>query len=1054
MKKQLQTLVCSALLISSGSLHAAETGNMVLTLPSTCLDYQLLHISPNGKWACGAIDNGTFSGWLWNLTTGELTELTQVGIASVAWQVSDNGVVAGTYTSNQATNNGADVEAQGYWQNGHWHYLSASASDQVTSYDNAGTAYAISGNGRYIGGQVTINGETRPVIWDNGVMTALDNYASKSPAGAVYSVDNNGNAAGWTYYPNSYGTLNRTCAIWTPQLVLPAKDKVWHLCEGRLSPNGRYAYAYDRIYDMQTGTTTALNLSNVFDYHLYGITDDGTIFGMYVPFDGTQTGCLVKDGKFISIDTYLSQYGVDLSSQYLIAQVNCISNDGKTIGAVAYDLEQLANGVERSLPIIIKLDENVTTREPAGIEALVLDGANAVKLYWRKPLAGADGVTGYELYRDGELLKAFDADVLTYTDTNVTIGEHSYTVKATYASATSVETEAAVATISANELKAPRDPLALQARVNDVRLMWDAPASTLPTLQYHLDDDDVTAVGWGTNSLECGTRFSADMLAAYGDGAQIVGITFYPMSEQLSWKANVYSTTDTSTPLYSESIDASSLTYGQMNTVKFNTPLTIPAGQDVIVAVEAKVASSTNNVFGRVTGKKRIGYTDLLRRVGVDTDFFSMYEKSMNRDITEATEDNTMWPLAALIAPTGRADANVTAYQVWEGDQLLATTDTTAVTLEGVSDGSHTYGIAALYGSNASEKSEVSVDVDENTDVYNISNLRATTNDNVITLTWDAPTNDDATDITYATDNSTVMGVQGSSTYNYSYTVGAIYSGAKLRAYKGYEIKSFKFFPLAKAYFSFTLTANGKQVVYKELNDDDYTIGQWNTIKLDNAIALDPNAEYQLSLECFEPEDGAAPIGMDSYMAYAGSGDLYKQGEDDFASLSDNSDNVVGNWMIGMTVGTSESSDLGVKGYNVRVGNVLTGESLLTASPIDATTYSYTATAKGSYTFRVSPVYDSPIGEQKGQTTTATISVSDGIAEVVSDAATLYPNPATTTVSAPAGTVRMQVYSLAGALVAEAKGNVLNVSNLSGGVYVVKVTTTSGEYNEKLTVRK
>lgn len=1061
MKKKIYSILCGALALA-GTLHA-ETGALVMELPKTCLEYDILHVSGNGKWACGVINNGTFSGWVWNLTTGQLTELTQVGVPSMAMQVSNNGIVAGTFLDTRATGNGASVESSGYWQEGRWHHLGTGSEGEVTSYEDAGQANAISPNGQYIGGQIMVNGISTPVVWDNGVMKTMPNYAntnSKKDGGAILGVDNNGYAAGWTYYPSASGTINRTAALWLPDLTLPASDKVGHMGCARISPSGRYVIATDRIYDVQTQTSVTPNTGGLWAYNLCAISDDGVVVGDYNTLDqfgnvGATTGCIVIDGKFQDINTYLKEKGADLKG-YLIGQVFGISGDGKTFGCMAYDLTYAGDGV-RIYPIVVKLDEDLSTREPAGIDAMTLEGANAVMLDWRKPLAGAAGVKSYEIYRDGELLKTFEPNVFKYIDTNVPDGHHSYTAKAVYDGATSNSTDAAEATVTAMQPSAPNELLGIPSRVNDVRLMWDTPFSSFPSLRYYNEGDDISGLGWGTNSLECAIRLSADMLAAYGEGATIQGITFYPMSAQNEWNVNIYNASNTDTPIYTQKLKSSTLKYGQANTVMFTTPLAIPAGNDLIVAVSAtvdKFGVGSMNVMGRVTGKKRIGYTDLMRRVGVDKDFFSMYELSMGRGEDDAAEDNTTWPFGALIAKAGTNANNVAKYKVFEGEENIAETSELYTTIKNVADGKHTFGVTAVYADGKeSPAATVSIDVKANTEVYDITGVKATTDGLTVNLEWNAPINDDATNISYATGNTTKGGLIGSADYNYSYTVGAIYKGHMLKPYSGYKIKALRFYPLSKAYFSFSLTSGGKEVAYKEINDEDYTVGRWNTIELDEPIDLDPNAEYLLALECFEPTPGSAPIALDKYMAHTNAGDLYKQGDGAFLSLSENSDNATGNWMIGMVIGTPESEDLGVKGYNVRTGNAMTGETLLNDAPLTDCKYSYTFDKAGTYTLRVSPVYDEPVGERTGQTVTCRLTASS-IDNATSGGVKVYPNPATTFIKADGNVQSLTLYSMAGAKIAHADESTLNVQNVPGGVYVLKVGMKDGNYCTKVTINR
>ncbi len=1030
-----------------------EIGAFAMTIPETMLEYQIAHVSENGDWACGVTNSGVFSGWAWDLTSGEYIELTPVGVTSMAIQVSNEGVVAGTFLDNKATANGAAMESAGYWKQGKWYHLDTSLADNVLNYDGAATANAISPNGRYIGGQAVINKVYTPVIWDmsnGGKMTALPNAEAKQKQGAVLGVSDEGTAAGWTYKtikrPGMSDKTNRTAAIWTPELVTPDTTAagVEYYAEARFSPNGKKAIAYRTIYDVETGEKTKIDLGGLFEAVIFGVCNDGSVYGQYVGNDMVSSGgfILTADGKFHDASQYLAARGADVT-RYRVAQVVSISADMNTFAVMAFDSQftGAAEGAYRVIPVIFKLNENITTREPAGVKAMVLEGANAVRLTWNKPLVGAAAVTAYEILCDGATVATVGADKLNFVDTNVADGDHAYTVKALYGNTVSEPTKAVYVTIAPVALAAPASVMALQARVNDVRLLWNEPASTLPSLQYHNDDDDLSGIGWANYTIECAVRYTADMLAPYGEGAKIEGATFAPMSKRMGWEINVYDVNNQLQPLYTQKVDDSKIVYGELNTVMFDTPFAIPAGKDVIIAAKAIsddiATQSSGNVLGRVTGKKVIGYTDLFRRMSNGTapsdNFFSMYTLSMsNPDV--AAEDNTTWPVAAIISNAANTDKTVTGYQIWEGENSVAATETAGYTVKGVSEGEHTYAIAATYADGTSEKVTATVNVKNNYSALNISNLKAEADGFKATLTWNAPVNDDATVVSYATGDVPANGLVGSAEYNYSYTVAHAYSGKMLKTFNGYGIKAFRFFPMGKAYFAFYLYKNNEEIVYKEVNDGEYTIGQWNTVMLDEKIELDPAAEYILALECFEPAPEVAPIALDGYATHAYSGDLFKQGDGDFEALSNNEDGITGNWMIGMVV-AGEDEPLPLAGYKVYQQQLLFGEKLLTSAPITETSYLFNAPTEDimDYTLRVAPVYEAPIGEQQGEKIKVSITGAAGIDNITA-----------------ADIISCTVYTLDGVKVAETKGDDVN---LAPDVYMMKIKTVKGEYTKKVVIK-
>ena len=71
--------------------------SVILSSPLVLVEYQVISLSPNGKWACGNINDGYSRGFRWDLTTGEVLELSPMGSNSTALCVANDGTVAGTF---------------------------------------------------------------------------------------------------------------------------------------------------------------------------------------------------------------------------------------------------------------------------------------------------------------------------------------------------------------------------------------------------------------------------------------------------------------------------------------------------------------------------------------------------------------------------------------------------------------------------------------------------------------------------------------------------------------------------------------------------------------------------------------------------------------------------------------------------------------------------------------------------------------------------------------------------------------------------------------------
>ena len=126
--------------------------------------------------------------------------------------------------------------------------------------------------------------------------------------------------------------------------------------------------------------------------------------------------------------------------------------------------------------------------------------------------------TGYELYLDGEKVADVAADVLTYTFSNLSLGEHKVGVKAVYASGTSKLVEESV------KISAEAMPVDLTATVKEdmAVLTWDMPEGFTPqSYKVFLNDEQkvegLTEKTYTFSELENG-KYTAAVLAVYESG--------------------------------------------------------------------------------------------------------------------------------------------------------------------------------------------------------------------------------------------------------------------------------------------------------------------------------------------------------------------------------------------------------------------------------------------------------------------------------------------------------------------------------------------------------
>ncbi|MGN0232334.1 MAG: hypothetical protein ACI4A8_09025, partial [Muribaculaceae bacterium] len=105
--KNLFLTLIAAIIFALSPLSMLAGDNIILKSPE---EYQVMKISPNGKWACGVYVDYGYScyAFRWNLESGTV-ELLSNGDESEAWCVSDDGVVCGTYTDRTYNANHAAI---------------------------------------------------------------------------------------------------------------------------------------------------------------------------------------------------------------------------------------------------------------------------------------------------------------------------------------------------------------------------------------------------------------------------------------------------------------------------------------------------------------------------------------------------------------------------------------------------------------------------------------------------------------------------------------------------------------------------------------------------------------------------------------------------------------------------------------------------------------------------------------------------------------------------------------------------------------------------------
>lgn len=1047
-----------ASLLASGAIFAQTSVTpVVIKTPS---EFRIVSASGNGKWACGVYADLSDDryGFLWNLESGEI-ELLNPADPSIAYSVSDDGVVVGQFSDHTYKKNGASVTLAGYWANHKWNRLEMPDGVEV----NLSNAYSVSPDGHYMCGVVKSGNTYTGYVWKDGkIIRKLENHKNIS---MPYAISPDGQlVAGWAQDDNRSGCIwdaEGKLTFLNPEYQSPWSSGRKFTHDGKkLVYFGGWVEDGDKtgmklIYDVATGERTVvypnMTMTN-FDVH--GLSDTGILV-----CENDERGLIIENNIATYADTYLASRGVNLADQhifvspdipdvYQISRAASISADGNVMGFQYYNDDKDENG-DYSIALqsmVVKFNQSTTGLCPASVKTTQLSGLASVKVSWL-PNVAAQGITGYNVYRDG--VKA-NTELLTNTmfvDNNVSVGEHRYTVTAMYGTTESAKSEEVTQNVAAHTLSAPQSLFAKQHGYNSAYMEWSNPATNFGSLTY-LNPDDASMETFGLSvdglSYETAIYYDKTTLSAYA-GQKITSVGFYPLEKQGGWKVNLYTYDEAGKlkKLYTQDV-TQTLDYGKRNVVALTTPQDVPSG-DLVVALEVAVTEASQSINAFDNGRGVNGYSDLLR-LTTDADFYSFGDLMLAQNYLNSIS----WAIDATVSPVG-ADLtkdNIANYNVYlDGTKIGSTTDVNYAA-RNLATGDHTVGVSAVYadGSESAQlTSTLTVTPDE-------SQLRAVNNVAVdpaspssVKATWTAPNDHDRVQVQYCLNEASNQGVVGPSENNYGLMAGAIYPAKTFRGRDGYKIRSVRFYPLADATFTAIIFKNNVQIAEVEI--DDYTLGKWNEVALDEPIVIDSKASYQLVIDCYDVTPKMPPLAVDNNAAVSGYSDIYSLDGSSWNPIS--SAAVFGNWMIGLNIESPTPTPLPVDGYDVLIDGEKQNAALVEET---AYTHDFGTDDKQEHTVRVDIHYAAKVEAVKGGVTKFLIAVSGIDDTVVSDITLRQGNNLLTVEGDNVSSVAL--ISASGATVAEAAGNTVSLDAVAEGAYVVKAVVAGEVLTRKVVVKK
>lgn len=1051
-----------ASLLAAGAAWADTSTPLIMKTPN---EYYITANSRNGKWACGVFSDYSSDSYAfrWNLESGEI-ELLNPSSQSTAFAVSDNGTVVGLFTDNTYRSNGATVQLAGYWDGKKWVRLEMPTDFKVI-YSNA---YDISPDGHYITGTVQKDVSTYyGYVWKDG---KIDHKLKEDRGQAMpYAISPDGSmAAGWVWGDN------RNAVIWDAQgnwTSLSNYQSMWSsgrkfsadgsklLYYGGWEDDGNGNYGIPAIYNTATKEKTMVYATDKTGDHsldFMDISNKGTVVGTQ-----DERAYIYKDNTAYYAEDYLKDKGIDLSKEHILVYDGTdyyqltntigISSDDNVMGFRFYNDDKDANTGEYSVSVqsmVVKFNQQTSNLAPASVKASQLSGIHSVKLTWL-PNVSAQGITGYNIYRDNNKVATANASDRSFIDNNVANGEHKYSISAVYGSSESAKSEEATVTVADRALQAPTAILAQQHGYNSAHLEWGMPETNFSSLTYfNRDGADIETFGVGYDDVtyETAIKFDQSTLAAY-TGQKITAVGFYPIEAQNGWTVNIYTyDANGNLQLLKSQPVTQELNYGARNVVTLSEPVDIPAG-DLVIATQVNVAKASQSINTLDYGRAVKGYSDLVRE-STDADFYSMGEtmETMGYDYSAS------WGIDAVVSPVGSdlTKDNIDHYNVYADGNKAGESKDYKFDLANLSDGTHNIGVSAVYA-NGSESAQNATELNIKSDDEKLEAVNNVKVDNTsytaIKASWTAPIDRDKINVQYCGETASDAAVVGPSDNNYGLMASALYPSKTFRGHNGYKITSVRFYPLNDATFTAYIYKNGELVNQTDIYD--YTLNQWNEVELSEPVEVDSKASYQLVIDCYDVTPKSPALAVDTESSVIGYSDLVCVDGQGSSWDTLNNSVIFNSWMIGLGIENPDAAPLPVSGYDVNIDGVKKNSDKLTD-----TSYSYDFGAPSDEEHNVSvDVYYTVKSESvKGGATKFYIG-STGINGAVVGKIEMRQGDNELTVTGD-NVTSVDIIAANGASAASAKGNTVSLNGLTSGVYVVKATVNGKTITRKIVIKK
>lgn len=1021
---------------------SAKKGTIVLKGKAA---HQVFSISPNGKYACGNFDdNGLTKGFLWNLESNTYTYLSGEGSSSEANSVSNDGTVCGVFVTAELSSSGALQESGGYWKDGKVYLLKDEEGKPILS-----AGRAITPDGQYIAGVIINKNRYLPALWKNGILQ--NRLETNGKDGNVNAISDDGHyVMGW------YTTSNRTACYWNPELVTLSNKASFFCTAYDISSNNRYILAHDTdgkfVYDLTTNKR--MNIPYLDDPYNDGgmqVLNDGTSIVWETP---DQSGLLNStsyiyrlDGTHEKLQEWIKEnMNADLPEETEKLGIACVTEDMQTIIGLIKD------AADMYYPLAFRGGVEVEHVKPAYVQAEQVPATSAIMIKWEAPLENSSAVTGYRIYRNGNVFANVAKDEFVYVDENPGASELRYEIAALYGENESPEkVEASVTLKDMSYAPVPLTFTAYQSNYNNVTLNWTAPATGHDALvRLH---NGVIATQFGANigkTYWAGVNFNHYLVDCYYDKFQLYGIEFYPYDKVSQLTLTIMSGDEIL--VEEQEIDQSKLILGQANIIPLSQPVSLPKGEDVKVIIKVVQKSGSLAVIGMAQEPAVEGGNLIAENEGVWTDLMDLsagaypYNWAIGM-ILDATSSTSGLPSGPVTLAANRPV--LTGYKIYHNGELIRTIEDAELVAQNtlhyadanVTAERHTYGIEALYNQSqlVSELKETAVNISSKylTNCPAPVNVKAAAGDKThVALSWDTP---EMTTVGY-TNWELQGGVYYADLTDWYY--GVAYDIEKLTPYVGFSIERINFWPLIDATFTLHIYVNEELFYSQPIKN--YKLKKLNTVKLDEPIIIETGKKYMVSIQVENTTPNVGPLGLDTTYPHI-NGRLISE---DGSYFINGEWDMTGNLMINMEVEkTTPGYNPGLT-YKIYADDREVGTASSNAFEM---TFDNPDTDR-NVKFNVAAVY--PNAEKKSEDVVLLIGPSEINQNEISTVK-VYPNPTSSYIKIEGNVSEVSLVNVAGQEIYHDNNvNTINVTGFQPGIYLLKMLIEGETYIHKVQIIK